>query len=319
MVGVLCLIAASLSVGSAPGASALFAEDKPPQAGSYRLGPGDEIKVHEPNTEELDGKPVRIDESGFATLPVVGRIKLGGITVEEAEAQLRLQLSRLLVNPQPVVSITEFRSQPVSVLGAVNNPGVVQLQGRKTLIEMLSLAGGLRADASGVVIVTRRITNGRVPVSDESLDSSGAFSTAKIDANRLVKGLSPEDNILILSQDVISVPVCDLIYVAGDVHKPGSFSIGTDKKVSVLQAISLAEGLGPQAATKNARIFRSHTGSSEKEEIHVDVSKILAGKGKDLEMEPSDILFIPDSPGKKATLRVAEAAIQAATGVVIWR
>jgi polysaccharide biosynthesis/export protein len=284
----------------------------------YHLGPGDEIKVHQSNAEELDGRAARIDDMGYATLPLVGRIKLGGTTLEQAESLLASRLSHLLVNPQPVVSISEYRSQPVSVLGAVNNPGVLQLQGRKTLMEMLSLGGGLRQDAGGEVVITRRLGYGRVPVSNESVDPSGRFSTARIDAAGLVKGTNPGDNIVILPQDVISVPGSELIYVTGDVHKPGSFPLRDSNGISVLQAISLAEGLGPQASAKNAKIFRVRGGDQEKDEIRVDVSRILAGESRDFKMKPRDILFIPDSASKKAGYRAAEAAIQAVTGIAIW-
>lgn len=313
------------------GVTAIAADDGPKKASAqqdmqelpsvevYHLGPGDEIKVHQLNAEELDGRSARIDDMGYATLPLVGRIKLGGATLEQAESLLASRLSHLFVNPQPVVSIAEYRSQPVSVLGAVNTPGVLQLQGRKTLMEMLSLAGGLRPDAGGEVVITRRLGYGRVPVSNESVDPSGRFSTATIDAAGLVKGANPGDNIVIFPQDVISVPGSELIYVTGDVHKPGSFPLRDSNGISVLQAISLAEGLGPQASAKNAKIFRARGGDQEKDEIRVDVQRILAGESSDFKMQPRDILFIPDSASKKAGYRAAEAAIQAVTGIAIWR
>jgi polysaccharide export outer membrane protein len=246
-------------------------------------------------------------------------VKLGGVTLEQAEALLTSRLSHLLLNPQPVVSITEYRSQPVSVLGAVNNPGIVQLQGRKTLMQMLSLAGGMRQDAGAEVIITRSIAFGRVPVRNEFLDSSGKFSTAKINAISLVNGENPADNISILPQDVISVPISDVIFVVGDVRKPGSFPLGSGRSLSVLQALSMAEGLGPQASAKHAKIFREKEGIKEKQEIEVDISKLLSGSRVDFELSPRDILFIPDSTSKKAGFRAAEAALQAVTGIAIWR
>jgi polysaccharide export outer membrane protein len=110
-----------------------------------------------------------------------------------------------------------------------------------------------------------------------------------------------------------------VIYVTGQVHKPGGFPLGASSEISVLQAISLAEGLGPQASGKRAKIFRTQGDSPAKEEIPVDVAGILSGKQQDVELKPQDILFIPDSASKKVGIRAAEAAIQAATGLVIWR
>ncbi|MBZ5667966.1 MAG: SLBB domain-containing protein [Acidobacteriia bacterium] len=285
----------------------------------YHLGPGDEIRVQQPNAEELDGKVARIDDMGFATLPLVGKLQLGGLTVEQAQSLISSRLSDLLLKPEPIVSIAEYRSQPVSVVGAVNTPGVIQLQGRKTLMEMLSLAGGLRPDAGGQVEITREVTYGRVPAGKEATDPSGKFSTAKIEVAKILNGDNPSDNIVIFPHDVISIPRAELIYVTGEVHKPGGFPLTTNSAVSVLQAISLAEGLGPQASAKNAKIFRPRGDGSEKQEIPVNVAGILAGKASDVTLMPRDILFIPDSMSKKAGVRAAEAAIQTVTGVVIWR
>jgi len=109
--------------------------------------------------------------------------------------------------------------------------------------------------------------------------------------------------------------------VAGSVKKPGGFPLSTNGSVSVLQAISLAEGTAPDAATKNARIIRSRNGDGDKDkqEIPVDVAGILRGKTPDFDLQPRDILFIPDSTSKKAGTRFAEAALQAVTGIAIWR
>ena len=285
----------------------------------YHLGPGDEIRVQQPYAEELDGKIARIDDVGFATLPLVGKVKVGGLTIEQAESLLTSRLSDLLLNPQPIISMVEYRSQPVSVVGAVNNPGVIQLQGRKTLLEMLSLAGGLRPDAGSEVEITRQVANGHVPVAKERLDPSGDFSTATIDLTKLLNGTNPGANIVISPNDVITVPKAELIYVTGDVKKPGGFPMSSGAGISVLQAVSLAEGLGPQAAPKNAKLFRPRGDGPEKDEIPVDVASIQAGKTADVGLKPGDILFVPDSAPKKAGVRAAEAAIQTITGIAIWR
>ena len=285
----------------------------------YHLGAGDEIRVQQPYAEELDGKVARIDDAGFATLPLVGKVKVAGLTIEQAEAELTSRLSELLLHPTPIISVVEYRSQPVSVVGAVNNPGVIQLQGSKTLLELLSLAGGLRQDAGSELELTRHLANGRVPVGREKLDPSGQFSTAAIDLTKLLNGTNPGGNIIIYPNDVITVPKADLIYVTGDVKKPGGFPMTTGAGISVLQAVSLAEGLGPQAAPKSAKVFRSRGDGPEKDEIPVDVAGIQAGKTADVSLKPGDILFVPDSLSKKAGVRAAEAAIQTLTGIAIWR
>ncbi len=316
LLGTGCAVAAE---DQQPAAPKQLIERVPAPPALYRLGPGDEIRIQQQNAEELDGKTARIDDLGYTNLPLVGRLQLSGLTLEEAEKAVAARLSNYLLNPRPVISITEYRSQPVSVLGAVNTPGVIQLQGKKTLIELLSMAGGVKADAGTDLQLTRRLTYGPIPVKGAVTDGSGQFSTAKIDLAALLKGTAPETNIEIDPQDVISVPRAELIYVTGCVKKPGGFAMSTNGSISVLQAISLAEGTAPQASTKNARIVRSSNGDGPKQQIPVNVAAILGGKEPDFDLKPRDILFIPDSVAKKAGVRVAEAAIQAATGVAIWR
>lgn len=311
-------LARSADDTKAPGNGAVQPEGR----SLYRLGPGDEIKVQQPNAEELDGKTARVDDKGFVNLPLAGRIELNGLTIEEAETSIALRLSRLLLNPNPVVAITEYKSQPVSVLGAVNTPGVIQLQGRKTLVEMISLAGGPRQDAGTMVQVTRRLSFGNLPLANARPDPSNQYSIANVDLTALLKGTNPADNILVLPQDIISVPRSEMVYVTGEVRKPGSFPLNASGGLSVLQAVSMAEGLVAQASAKNSKIFRprqDRAGSADKTEIPVDVSAILAGKKADVQLQPQDILFIPNSASKKAGIRAAEAILQAATGIVVYR
>jgi len=301
------------NVSSLPGTST---SPIPPQL--YRLGPGDEIKVQQPNAEELDGKTARVDDQGYLNLPLAGRLQVGGLTAEETEGLIKKSLTRLLVHPEPVVSITEYRSQPVSVLGEVNNSGVIQLQGRKTLVEMLSLAGGLRPDAGTDVQITRRLTYGKLPLPNATMDPQGEYSIANLNLTALLKGTNPADNIIIFPQDIISVPKAEQIYVTGDVKKPGGFPLNSNGAFSILQALALAEGFGPEAAPKNAKIYRSNGESKDKTEIPIDIKAIMDGKSRDVTLMPKDVVFIPDSASKKAGVRAAQLALSAATGLA-WR
>jgi polysaccharide biosynthesis/export protein len=285
----------------------------------YRLGPGDEIKVQQANAEELDGKTARVNDEGFVNLPLVGRLQVGGLTIEETETLVTNGLSKLLVHPAPVVAITEYRSQPVSVLGEVNTPGVIQLQGRKTIVEMLSLAGGLKADAGTTVQITRRIAYGKLPLPGATVDAQNEYSMARLNLSALLKGSSnPAENIVIFPQDIISVPKADTVYITGDVKKPGGFPLTNEGGLSILQAVALAEGLGPEAAPKNAKIYRDIGPDQPKKEIAVNLQAIMQGKGSDVTLEPKDVLFIPDSASRKAGVKAAQLALSAATGLA-WR
>ena len=129
----------------------------------------------------------------------------------------------------------------------------------------------------------------------------------------------PEDNISVKPNDVITVPKAEMVYVTGEVHRSGGFVLGEHQSISVLQALSLAEGLNTGADSRHAKILRLKPDADQREEISVDVKDALSGKKPDFPLQGEDILFIPGSTGKKAALRSLEAAIQVGTGLAVWR
>jgi len=291
---------------------------KPKVSESYRLGPNDSISVRCMNAEEFTDTPFRVDTDGQVTLPMVGRVEASGLTVRQLETNLKEKLSKYIIDPQVVVRLVEARSHPVSVIGAVHQPGVHQLDGAKRLLELLSQAGGLRQDAGQVITLTRRLEWGRIPLQTEHTDESGKFSVAEIDLKELTAGTNPANNVEICPFDVISVPMAELIYVVGEVKKPGGFTIAHPDAVSVLQALSLAEGLQTMAYAKKAKILRQSDGGN-RAEIPVDLPRLLAGQLSDIPMMPGDILFVPKNQAKSAGVKVMDAAIQMTTGVIIYR
>lgn len=302
----------------------ILAADTPPgrekpQPTEYVLGPGDQIKVWALGLEELSEKPMRIDPSGFIDLPMLGRLRAGGLTVEQLKKALLEKVAAEVRHPQVSVDIMEYGSQPVSVMGSVNTPGVHQLQGRKNLVEVLSIAGGLRPDAGSTVKITRQIEQGPIPLPGANTDASGKFSVAEVKVKDILGAEKPVENILIRPQDVITVPRAHSVSVIGEVRKPGTFALNERDTISVLEALSMAEGLGPVPAPQNARILRPTTDGSTRQEIPVDVKRILAGKSTDVRLQPDDVLLIPASGPKKAMTKVAEAAISTVSGVIIWR
>ena len=286
---------------------------------TYVLGPEDQIAIRALEADEISDKPIRVDMSGNIRLPMVGRLHAAGLTLEQLEAQISGRLKTYINEPEVSVSIVEFRSQPISVIGSVRNPGVHQLQGRKTLVEILSLAGGLAPDAGHSVKITRRLEWGPIPLSNAAPDSSNQFSVAEVSLRGIMEAKNPEQNILVRPNDVISVPRAEMIYVIGQVQRSGGFTLNERESLSVLKALSLAGGLDHTASPKNARILRASTGAASRLEIPVDLKTILSGQTGDVPLQPEDILFIPSSLPKKAIIRAAEAAIQVGTGLVIWR
>jgi polysaccharide export outer membrane protein len=286
---------------------------------NYTLGPDDVISVQVRDLEEIGKQPVRIDAYGEIHLPVAGGIKAAGLTPRELQAEIARRVAHVVRSPEVVVSLQEQRSQPVSVIGAVRAPGVFQIQGGKTLVEVLSLAGGLKEDAGTTLKITRRVDRGPLPLKNVVKDPTGQFQVGEISVQSVLNASNPAENLYVEANDVISGPDAQLVYVMGYVKKPGGFVIRDQEHITALMALSLAEGSAPTAAPKHSRILRRQAGAANRQEIPVDLSKMLTGQAPDVPMEPGDILVVPNSVPKNAALRTIESAIQIGTGLVIWR
>jgi len=275
---------------------------------NYTLGPNDQITLSVADLDEISNKPMRIDMRGDLNLPLAGRIHAEGLTPDQLESELESILKKDLKDPHVVVTVSEFRSQPVSVLGNVVSPGVHQLEGRKTLFEMLSLAGGLRTDAGYSVKITRNLRWGRIPLPDAHDDSSGQFSVASVSVRNIMNGTIPAENIIIKPEDTITVPKADLVYVIGSVRRPGGYVMGQDQTVSALQILALAEGMDHTASGTRARVMRVVPGNPNRTEIAVNLDKLLRGKVPDMQLRSDDILFVPSSAAKTVMMRTADAS-----------
>jgi len=269
--------------------------------------------------DEIVNKPYRVDPEGYVSLPMLGRIKAAGMTIGDFETQLNRVASKYVRDPQLVASVAEFHSQPVSVVGAVNQPGGQQLQGKKTLMQLISIVGGFRSDAGNTLSIAREIQWGPLPLPNATTDPTGKYSVAEISIPELLQEKNPQLNILMMPNDVVTVPVSETIYVVGDVHKAGGFPLGEHKDMTVLQAVAMAEGIDGTSDSKHSRIIHHPDDPSLRSETPVNVKLILAGKAQDLPLDGGDILFVPGSMSKKAGLKTVEAAIQTASGIAIWR
>lgn len=315
LVGIAALLCSAPHSASSAGTDP---EHRPDQSG-YVLGSGDLVTVRVMDVEEISDKPVQIDTSGYVRLPLAGRLLAAGLTIEQFEAELVKRLKKYLVRPDVSVSVATFRSQPVSIIGAVKTAGVYQVEGEKTIIEVLSLAGGLDTSAGPTLTITRELQWGRIPLKGAADDPTGRFSVATVRLKSILEADNPQENIAVKPHDVITVPRAQLVYVIGEVQKAGGFPLSEREHITVLQALSLAGGLDRTAAPAHAKILRALPGKADRSEVAVDVKMILDGKATDFPMEPDDILFIPNSASKRAALRAVEAAIQTGTGIAIFR
>ena len=149
---------------------------------------------------------IRIAAGGFIDLPMIGRVPAAGLTVEGLETEISARLKKFIKHPEVTVNLVEMHSQPVSVIGAVKTPGVQQLQGRKTLVEMLSLAGGMRIDSGYSVKITRSKEWGTIPLAGADGRSDGAVHVGEVKLKEIMEAKNPANNIPIMPNDVISVP-----------------------------------------------------------------------------------------------------------------
>jgi len=247
------------------------------------IGAGDLLEMNVLQTPELSGK-LRVSNSGDVLLPLVGTVHVAGLTVGEAQSLIRRKLKDgdFMKDPQVTVFISEYATQGVSVLGEVHKPGIYPAFGSHRLLDYLSLAEGLTLLAGPQITITRaghpenpetvRVTAGATP--------------------------QPEANPEIRPGDTIFVERTGVIYVVGDVARPGGFPMDHNGHLSVLQAIALAQGLNGTAAKSASVLIR--TTPAGKKEISLNLKKVLAAKAADLELEDNDILFIPTSAAKGA-------------------
>ena len=311
---VFCLAVLAVACASAQQPPSAIA----PSPSGYVLGPDDQILIRALEGLDLADKPVLVGANGNITLPLIGRVKAAGLTVEQLETELTSRLKVYVLEPQISVTVTEFRSQPVSVLGAVTTPGIVQLRGRKTLYEVLSMAGGPRDTAGSTVSLTRRRENGEIPLPGAVFDSTGQFSTAQLEMREILDGRNPAANIEIKPNDVVSVSQGNtrMVYVVGDVQRSGAFNLGGQRTISVLSALSLAGGLGRTARPEKARVFRPTLDSDQHVEIAVNIKQILDGKAEDIGLRPDDILVVPTSGRKTFTVLVSGALAGAVSAAI---
>jgi polysaccharide export outer membrane protein len=300
--------------------SPVQSDPSPPAAADYVLGPGDQISIivtDLPDDFTVD-KAFRIDMSGDVNLPYAGRIHAAGLTTQGLEQAIDRGLHRILQDPEAVVGIANYGSEPVSILGEVNNAGVHQIAGGTNLMEALSSAGGFTENVGNTITITRKLQWGPIPLPNSHDDPTGQFSVASLNVKQLMSAAHPAENVAIKPEDVISVSKAEVVYAVGSVTKPGGFVLGEDQGLSTLQVLSLAEGLDKMAAPQRAMILRVAEGSTQRTELAVNLKQVLQGTGPDVPLQPGDILFVPSSKAKTVSYRAIEAIVQAGTGIAIF-
>jgi polysaccharide export outer membrane protein len=290
--------------------------------GDYVIGSGDLLAVEVFDVPELS-RDVRVNETGFISLPLIPvKVRVAGLTTFQLQDKLAelLQTNGLVTTPQVSVNVKEQHSQPITVIGAVRSPMVIQAVRQTTLLQVLSQAGGVSDDAGSTVIITRPPA---VPTGSENADAAKLPSEAQtytISLSDLLESGNSTFNIPVLGGDVVSVPRAGIIYVVGAVSHPGGFVMQNDRdRMTTLKILSLAGGTTGSAKTKEAVILRKNPGTGKRDEVPVNLKKVLELKTEDVMLQSSDILFVPDSSGKKAWHRAGDVALSLTTGVALVR
>jgi len=257
-------------------ATAAQAQGAGPYA-SYRIGPMDLVSVEVLEDDSLDAE-TRVTEAGTIELPHVDPVTVAGLTTHEAALALGKALEKYLQRATVTLRIIEYRSQPITLLGAVRKPGTLPFSGRWTLIDAVTEAGGL-TETGGDILVLRRASNG---LSDQIL----------IDRRELLERGNPDVNIPLFPNDLINVPVATdiTVFLIGEVASPGAVVFRSTDRITLLAALARAGGLTGRASNKVlVRRFESDA------ELRVNYKKLLAGSQPDVELSDGDLIIVKES------------------------
>lgn len=287
----------------------------------YLISPDDVLEVYVLDVPELS-RAYEVSATGKVTLPLLAApLAAAGLTLEQFSqlVRARLQEEGFVSDPRVSTSVRESRVHAVSITGAVKRPQMYRVLGRTTLLDMLSQAEGVAEEAGTMAIVRR----GQIAVSALQAGSPQAQvpPTVTVDLEGLLGSGDTAANIDIYPGDRIVVPRAGIVYVVGAVNRPGGFPLKTGRQsITVLQALALAEDLKTTAVRGKAVIIHGDPAApGGRRQLPIDPRKLLAGKSPDPPLVAEDILFVPDSSSRRALKRGAEAALQMATGLAIYR
>ena len=275
----------------------------------YKIGPEDLLEISVFEEEKLNKKEVRVSFQGNISLPLLGILRVKDLTANELEKEIRdLLTEKYFQDPHVSVFIKEYRNQQISVMGAVEKPGVYDVKGQKTVLEMLAMAGGLKggSDSAGQLLFLIRPPRPEEGTSKEKKDFDDQTpKTFVIDLEELLIKGDLTLNLPLTHGDVINIPVSGKIFVGGAVGSPGGFPLG-GKKMTVGQAITLAGGLKYEANSSEAKIFRYSGKGTEREILSVNVYAIEKGENEDLYLKENDIIIVPKSGVKTFLIGVRD-------------
>ena len=279
------------------------------------IGANDLIAISVYDAPEF-ARTIRVGSNGDILLPMMRRkIRAEGLLPDALEANIAatLESEHILVDPQVTVTIVEYNSRPISVIGAVHKPVTFQAAGPVTLIDAITRAEGLNSDAGSEILITRTETG------DDGLPVT---KVKRISVKGLIEQADSELNPPLYGGEQVRVPELGKVFVLGNVHKPGAFHVEDASGTSVLRLLALTEGLLPYTGPQ-AFIYRRVPGSPVLSEVPIELGRIMERKAPDLPLAANDILYIPESKGKRLAASVLDRlsgfGSSTATGLIVWR
>jgi polysaccharide export outer membrane protein len=310
----------------------------------YVLGNGDVLDLDVFDVKELS-REVRVSQTGSIGIPLVPvRLHVAGLTEVQAGQKIAevLEANGLVTHADVSLSVKERKSKPITLVGAVGHPMVYQADHPVTILEVLAEAGGVANDAGDTVIVTRPVPelpadpseppgigpegspSGAAVPNAAANDQASAVppplsNTITINLNELMETGNATNNIVLQAGDIVTVPHSGIVYVLGAVVRPGGFVLANDRgHMSTLKVLALAGGLNNTAKSEHCVIVRKNA-QGQQTEVAIDLKKVMNRQQEDIQLQPSDILYVPNSAAKQAMLRALEFGIALASGVAFYR
>ncbi len=272
-----------------------------------RIGKNDLLGITVYDSPELT-RTVRVDSNAEIRLPMLRHaIHAGGLYPSDLERAIAAALveDKVLVAPVVSVAVVEYRSRPVSVVGAVRSPTTIQVTGTVTVLEAIAQAGGFTENAGSEVLITRQ---------QLGADGQVTSTTQRIPVHGLSNSTDPSLNFDLQGGEVINVPEAGRVYVVGSVKRPGMYSITDGPQSSVLKSLALSGGLD-HFSKHTAYIYRLEDGHSQRTEIPVELKKIMNRQAPDVPLLADDILYVPDAAGLRTSLTVLDRTILVGAGL----
>jgi polysaccharide biosynthesis/export protein len=262
------------------------------------IGANDLIAISVYDAPELT-RTVRVSATGMISVPMLkGKIHAEGLMPSDLEVAIveALTSEEVLVEPLVTVTVAEYHSRPISVMGSVKRPTTFQATAPVTLLDALARAEGLTTEAGPMILVTSFETR-----------NGGGSAVHRIPVAALIDTANPEMNIRLTGGEEVLVPAMGRVFVLGNVKRPGAFSLRDQGEATVLQIVALAEGLSPYSA-KLAYIYRRGKDGS-RSEVAVELEAILKRKHADVAVLADDILYIPDNKTKRLSVTALERVL----------